>query len=72
MAEGNKYQIVCTGWCECGFELIMNGKNEINEEKYIVYGIVWIGCFAFVGEAVAQPQINRSAYFWEVLPIVMN
>jgi len=27
MAEGNKYQIVCTGWCECGFELIMNGKK---------------------------------------------
>ena len=41
-----------------------------------------LAVFAFVGEAVAQPQINRSAYFlggatyrhelWEVLPIVMN
>lgn len=31
-----------------------------------------LAVFAFVGEAVAQLQINRSAYFWEVLPIVMN
>lgn len=72
MAEGNKYQIVCTGWCECGFELIMNGKNEINEENILCTVLSGLAVFAFVGEAVAQAQINRSAYFWEVLPIVMN
>ena len=31
-----------------------------------------LAVFAFVGEAVAQPQINLLPTFWEVLPIVMN
>lgn len=35
----------------------------------VLSGLAVLG---LVGEAVAQPQINRSAYFWEVLLIVMN